>query len=305
MAHNKCLKMQSKDVLQSFVCLGRSKFQDKENAIAEYKALKDCNLIQQTQQEYVNEKLRDKIYSINTYKYYVKHINYFLEWAEKEHKCKTLKQCRKHVNEWLKKRVNEGLSAYTLKLEAAALGKLFQEPTTNFITLPKRQRENITRSRGRAKNDYGFSLENNSEIINFCRGTGLRRSELASLKKDQLCIENGEYWLKIKGKGGRQRNALIVGEHKQEIVNKILQTKDDKCVWESVPTHMDVHSYRSDYATAIYFAFAKNINELEQSERYYCRGDKKGVVLDRSAMLQASKMLGHNRIDVVASHYIR
>ena len=40
-------------------------------------------------------------------------------------------------------------------------------------------------------------------------------------------------------------------------------------------------------------------------EVYVCRGDLKGVVYDRKAMEIASKALGHNRISVIAAHYIR
>lgn len=299
----KCLKMQSKERFEKMLCLGRSKHQDKLNAIEEYKMLKDCKM---SKQEYVNMKLRDKIYSVDTYSSYEKHLNYFFEYCEKEHRCKTLKQCRNYVNEWLEKRIKEGLSAYTLKLEASALGKLYQEPTSNFIELPVRERKNITRSRQRAKNDYGFSLENNKEIINFCRGTGLRRNELKNLKKEQLFEDsNGDYWLSIKGKGGKLRNVLIIGPNKQEIIDKIKSATDYKPVWESVPSHMDVHSYRSDYATAIYTAYAKDLDKLQIQEKYYCKGDRKGTVLDRRAMLKASQMLGHNRLNVVASHYIR
>ncbi|MBQ9199846.1 MAG: hypothetical protein IJ141_06660 [Lachnospiraceae bacterium] len=71
------------------------------------------------------------------------------------------------------------LSAYTLKLDAAALAKLYQCPTEEFgVELPPRRRENITRSRGHAVRDDSFSLSNNAEIVNYCRGTGLRRQEL-------------------------------------------------------------------------------------------------------------------------------
>lgn len=37
----------------------------------------------------------------------------------------------------------------------------------------------------------------------------------------------------------------------------------------------------------------------------YCRGDRKGTWLDKNAMLMASKALGHNRISIIASNYLR
>ena len=123
-----CLKMQSKQIFDKLVCFGRSKYEDKCVAAAEYDRLPPEQRTGTTQ-EYINSKIRDKIYSYGTYGDYVKHINYFLKWCEDTYRCKTLKQCREHVDEWLTLRIEQGLSAYTLKLEAAALGKLYQEPT--------------------------------------------------------------------------------------------------------------------------------------------------------------------------------
>jgi len=34
------------------------------------------------------------------------------------------------------------------------------------------------------------------------------------------------------------------------------------------------------------------------------RKDRAGVVLDRAAMAKVSKWLGHNRLDVIAGHYL-
>lgn len=293
--------MQSKQIFDQLVCFGRSKYEDKKEAAAEYNRLPSVQRTG-TKQEYINSKIRDKIYSHKTYEAYVKHINYFLKWCEDTYRCKTLKQCREHVDEWLTLRMEQGLSAYTLKLEASALGKLYQEPTTNFVPTPDRKRAAITRSRGYAQRDYGFSLEKNEEIIDFCRGTGLRRSELTNLIGDQLILCDGNAYIAVKGKGGRYREAPIIGPHRDRIVDRMQKAGHNK-VWTSVPSHMDVHEYRSEYATAIYTAYARD--DIPKEDRYYCKSDRRGVILDRQAMMAASRALGHSRINVVAGHYIR
>ena len=295
----KCLKMQSKEVLDSLKSFGRSKYQDKVQAAAEYDRLRPEGV---TKQEYINSALRPHIYSYRTYGSYVKHINYFLKWCEARYKCKTLAQCREHVDEWLQERMQQNLSAYTLKLEAAALGKLYQEPTGNFVPTPSREREAITRSRGYAARDAGFSLEKNREIIAFCRATGLRRAELEALTGEQLIEKPEGHFIGVKGKGGRYRESPIIGPHTEEVAARMRSAGTEK-VWKKVPSHMDVHSYRSEYATAIYMAYARD--PIPKEDRYFCRGDRKGTVMDRFAMMQASEALGHSRIDVVAGHYIR
>lgn len=300
--NKKCLKEQARERFEQITCIGRSKHDDKVQASREYDRL-PAEQKTMTKQEYINDAIRDKIYSYNTYGTYAKHNNYFFEYCEREHGCKTLAQCRAHVDEWLQKRIDEGKSAYTVATEKAGLCKLYGEPASHFIETPERNRNDITRSREHVARDYGFSIENNVEIINFCRGTGLRRDELEHLHGSQLRVdENGNEALVIRGKGGRYREAPIIGPHRAEIISRI-EKAGDGLVWDRVPSHMDVHGYRSDYATAIYTAYARD--EIPKQDRYYCRGDRKGTVMDKPAMLKASQALGHNRLEVVAGHYIR
>lgn len=315
--NKRCLRDQAKERFENLKCFGRSKYEDKKQAAKEYDLLvRSGKKPDITKQEYINNALRDKIYSIKTYGTYAKHNNYFFEYCEKEHGCKTLAQCRQYADEWLQKRIDAGLSASTIAMEKAGLGKLYGESAENFIKTPERRRSDITRSRGYAKRDAGFSLKNNAEIVDFARATGLRRSELAGLKGNQLKIKGDEAYLCIYGKGGRYREAPIIGSNKQAVIDRCKAAGDSK-VWDSVPSHMDVHSYRSDYATAIYTAYARPIDELkdkkwynpkthkEESALYHFRSDRKGLALDKEAMLKASEALGHSRIDVVGAHYIR
>lgn len=68
---------------------------------------------------------KEKIFSFNTYKSYWKHTKYFIEYIKSEHpECTTLKSAKKYVNEWLQVRADQGLSAWTVQLEAKAMGKL-------------------------------------------------------------------------------------------------------------------------------------------------------------------------------------
>ena len=69
---------------------------------------------------------KEKIFSFNTYKSYWKHTKYFIKYIKENHpECTTLKNAKKYVNEWLQTRVDQGLSAWTVQLEAKAMGKLY------------------------------------------------------------------------------------------------------------------------------------------------------------------------------------
>lgn len=299
---------------------------------------------------------RDKIFSVNTYKTYWKHTKYFIAYIKEHHpECTTLKKAKKYVNEWLQHRVDQGFSAWTIQAEAKAMGKLYgiTPEDKDYFTPPKRNRQDIKRSRGVRARDKHFSKTNNDELIRFCRGTGLRRSELESLKgrdlvtREQIEAEISQieslpasertpgverhlevlqdtrmfdcgYFTHVRsGKGGRERMSPIIGNDAEQIIDRIKNTPAEEKVWRFVHKSADIHSYRADYATIIYKANARPIEEIPydkinrgtgrqfQSEVYVCRKDEAGKKLDKVAMLICSKALGHNRISVVADNYIR
>ena len=299
---------------------------------------------------------KENIFSFNTYKSYWKHTKYFIKYIKENHpECTTLKSAKKYVNEWLQARVDQGLSAWTVQLEAKAMGKLYgiSPDDENYFKPPKRNREDIKRSRGDRVRDKHFSKTNNDELIKFCKGTGLRRAELGELRgKDLVTREQieaeiaqlesrpaaeltpvdtkrlemlqdtrlfeGDYFTHIRnGKGGRERMSPIIGPNTEQIVERIKNTPAEEKVWQHIHQSADIHGYRAEYATIIYKAKARAIEEIPydrvnrgtgrkyQSEVYTCRKDEAGRKLDKAAMLVCSKALGHNRIEVVANNYIR
>ena len=252
-------------------------------------------------------------------------------------------------------RVKGGLKAWTVQLEAKALGKLYgiSPDDENYFKPPKRNREEIKRSRGDRVRDKHFSKTNNDELIKFCRGTGLRRKELQELRGKDLVsraqieaeiselqkipeeqrapsvtkrlemlqdarLFPEEWFIHVRnGKGGRERLSPIIGKNAGQIIERIADTPAEEKVWQHIHNCADIHGYRAEYATAIYKAHARAIEEIPydrvnrgtgrryQSEVYTCRKDEAGKKLDKAAMLICSKALGHNRISVVADNYIR
>jgi len=247
----------------------------------------------------------DHIFSWSTYKAYTKHARYFLTWAKSKYKCKTLAQARQYADEWLQLRINEGKSAYTIKLELAALCKLYGDTAADYIPTPPRLRKNIVRSRRQAVRDAHFSEANHADFCEFARSTGLRRAELKALTGDKVLQENGEWYVIVNkmSKGGKPRKAPIVG-NVAKIVS-MMQTAGTGKVFEKIPNGADIHGYRADYATTVYLMHARPLKSLPREEIYCCRKDRKGVHFDRKAMLEASRALGHNRISIVGEHYIR
>lgn len=251
----------------------------------------------------------DKIFSFSTYKTYWKHTKYFIKWVQEKHPdVTTLKKAEKLVPEWLQERVDQvdekgnHLSAWTIQTECAALCKLYQikPDDPKRFQPPKRNREDIKRSRTDAVRDKHFSVTNNDELIKFCRGTGLRRAGVSSVKgKDLMTREqieseikrieaipadrrtaadqtmltickdtriftdpSHEYFVHAKEKGGRERITPIIGPNTQQIVDRFKATDPDKKVWQHVSKNADIHGYRGDYATIMYRMYAREIKDI-------------------------------------------
>lgn len=258
---------------------------------------------------------QNKIYSWETYRSYMKHANYFAKWCKENYGCKTLEQCRPYVDEWLTKRGE--LAASTQKLEASALAKLYGCSSTAFVKTKSRLRADIVRSRKDCVRDKHFSETRNKNLVDFCRSTGLRRAEVTALTGDKLIYKNNNPYVRINSasKGGRYREVPVIGN--VSLVETLMKKAGSGKVFEKVSKNADIHSYRSDYATALYKQYARPINEIPydrlnrgtgrwyQSEVYVCRGDRAGIKYDKQAMLIVSNALGHNRLSVIAGHYLQ
>ena len=291
------LEKQVSDRIKECLRYGHSKHEDKRAGIAD-----------------------QYIYSYSTAKAYSKHCMYFVAWGKQSerireelgHKPRTLEELRPYAADWIRER--SGLSAYTVKMEVSALGKLYGERIE--VETKGTRRANITRNRGAAKRDAHFSEERNSELVNFCRCVGCRRSELAKMRAEDL-REGPAIW--IRGKGGRERIAPIVGDPDEvRRALEYLATLDGR---QKIHSAADIHSYRAEYARRVYEQTARPVEELRgkmidtgkqgsdgrsiyKSALYICRGDQAGTIFDRAAMLRASAALGHDRESVVGEHYL-
>lgn len=258
---------------------------------------------------------KNKIYSDETLKTYMRAWSNFCDFLEGEGiKAKTLDETVEFVPVYIenlksrKGKWGHTTSSWTIRTRFSGVAKVLGISATTY-ELPSRKRENIRRSRIPSKGDGHFSEKNNSELIAFCKTTGLRNfKELKNLRgTDLIKNDDGSFSVYVqKGKGGKERVSELVGtaEEIKSCVER-MEAAGDYLVWTRVPSNMDVHSCRAAYATRVYKKYARPIDQIENNkEKYFCRGDMKGGVLDRSAMRKASKALGHNRVNVIAENYL-
>lgn len=291
--NKKSLILQVKEMLDSKLAIGQNKHSAK--AAGTYK---------------------EHIYSWVTYRTYLQQCCQFVKWckatarADGSRQPRTLEECRQYVGRYME--YMQDYSAYTQKLVLSALCKLYVEYPAEGrpfgLSEPQqaRHRADITRSRNAAERDRHFSEKNNADIVTFCLCTGLRRAELAQVRGIDLDINSNNLYVYRGTKGGRARIVPIVGSSAEiETIRRLAATAGDKKIFDHISSAMDVHHYRSVYCARIYLQYARPTDQIPPADRYYCRQDKKGTIYDKKAMLQASHALGHNRISVIAGHYLQ
>ena len=252
----------------------------------------------------------DKIFSYQTFKSYLKGNIGFVNYCKENYGCKTLEECRSHVDDYIHHRMSY-CSSWTVKLDTASIAKLYNESTTAFCHTNSRLRTDVVRSRGEKGMDRHFSEARNSQLVEFCRSTGLRRSEVAACRGSHLVAcsasSHGVGIYVPNGKNGKERVApLVCSKETAERIIQLCSTAGEGKLFDKVHAAADIHSYRADYASAYYLEIApKDTSTIKGHDRYICRGsDKAGVVYSRPHLRQVSAALGHNRECVVANSYL-
>ncbi len=248
------------------------------------------------------------IYSYNTFETYKKWINNMIRWCRSEgYTLKSLKDIDKYSVPYLQHCIDAGFSPYTIKLIRSSLSKLLGVEYSHFqIELPSRKRSEIKRSRNRGLALKSFSESRNIDQVIFCKTTGCRAFEARAAKGNNLRIIKGEYYLFIpRGKGGKSRLAKLYGSKEEiDLVVKMCKNAGSDLVLPNFKNAANTHGYRADYAQRVYLANCRDLSTLNRHEIMYGRNDMKGRQLDKKALLITSKMLGHNRISVVANNYL-
>lgn len=258
---------------------------------------------------------RQYIYSWGTYRTYLQQCCQFVRWCKEQarqdgsRQPRTLEDCREYVVRYIQ-HLQQEYSAYTQKLVLSALCKLYGEYPAErhpfgLQEMPgARHRADITRSRENVERDRHFSEKNNRDIVTFCKCTGLRRSELQQIRG--IDLDDNSLMVYRGTKGGRVRIVPLCGSDAEvETVKRLAAAAGNNKIFPHISSAMDVHHYRSVYCKRIYLQYARPADQIPPADRYYCRNDLKGIIYDKKAMLQASHALGHNRISVIAGHYLQ
>lgn len=251
---------------------------------------------------------KNRIYSKQSYITYKNQFRYFSNWVKEKHpEAHSIEEVRVLIDEYLKHLMDLERSAYSISTAKAALVKVFQTDSTQFIATPIRRRADVKRSRFSVERDKHISDELELRLSQFTSATGLRRKEMLQIEAESLFFKDGKAYLNVVNgtKNGKPRVAEIhgVSEAETKMIIEFIQSKRGR-LFPKLSPHYDNHYYRGIYAKRVYSFYARKEKDIPKKERYVMRKDRAGEVLDKLAMEITSKMLGHNRINVIAQSYL-
>ncbi|MHB8597176.1 MAG: integrase [Ktedonobacteraceae bacterium] len=232
----------------------------------------------------------------------------FIQWARQTHQIRRLdvldSRADELATEYFTERLLRGCSPYTVLAERSALRLFFDNrDLAATVTIPTRQRENITRSRTIPVRTKDFNPGNWQPLIRFLQATGLRRAEVQRLQVEDIG-ENpvtGGIEVAVKkghGKGGRARQVPVLPGREQDVLAQKDGRDPEALVFPRIPSHLRPHTFRREYAQAYYCLLSGRVLPSPV-------GRLKHSDYDEVAVKQVSLALGHNRTDVILSHYLR
>jgi len=246
-----------------------------------------------------------RIHSHKTRITYQEHTLRFVNWARQTEGIKMLEDLDALAGElasrYLQQEITAQKSPYTLQVERSALRMFFGDRAlASDVSLPKRAIADIKRSRGPAARDRHFQPANWQALLDFQCSVGLRRDELARIKVEDVCYDMGKLAAHVRnGKGGKARYAPVLPGREQYVLSVVEGRKPDEVIFARLPD-TDLHSYRREYAQALYHHYAPDWPPLPPATVRL-----KPIDYNRSAAMQVSYALGHARLDVVLRDYLR
>jgi integrase len=251
-----------------------------------------------------------KIHSYRSREKYQGVVRRFIVWCKQERGIYRLEiadaQADELVTAWLTERLTEGLKPDTLQGDRAALRMFFQDWTlAEYVAIPPRRWQEITRSRQSALRDTRIPREVAEPLEAFFAACGVRRDEANHLRAQDIQeSRRSQYRLEIDvrpgyGKGGRPRRAPVYPGREQVVLNYVEGLPSEAHLFpHQIDSRLNPQAQRRQYAQDFYRLLSRR--ELPPTDRQLHPAD-----YDEASAREVSRYLGHNRLDVILRSYLR
>lgn len=187
---------------------------------------------------------------------YIRNYNRFISFCRETHNCKSKEDCKEHIKDYIEYLTNKGLSPSTIHTYVVPV-VLYHGESLNDYELPKRIVAHNTRSRNERKTYCKNADPDNPEfarLVELQRCVGLRRDELARLRKNDFVFDESNYpcVLVRQGKGGKRFLARILPEDVEFVKSYFDSRNDFVFSREEMKNKIDLHKIRAFHAQDMY-----------------------------------------------------
>ena len=201
---------------------------------------------------------------------YKKHALKFAEYCKSTYRCKTLEECKEHIQDYSNYLIASGKTASTTHTYLAGICRVLDVPLEN-INKPIRVVAENTRSRGTKAVDIrkDAGREASPRLYDFAGIVGIRRNEYLHLAPDDLVVDDfgNPCVLVRKGKGGKQQLQRILPEELPAIQEVFQHPADEQHLFSKaeLSNKIDLHHLRALRAQRMYQYYLSRI----QNEKGY------------------------------------
>ena len=195
---------------------------------------------------------------------YKKHALKFAEYCKSTYRCKTLEECKEHIQDYSNYLTASGKTASTTHTYLAGICRVLDVPLEN-INKPIRVVAENTRSRGTKAVDIrkDAGREASPRLYAFASIVGIRRNEYLHLAPDDLVVDDfgNPCVLVRKGKGGKQQLQRILPEELESVKAVFDHPADERHLFSKaeLTNKIDLHHLRALRAQQMYNYYLERI----------------------------------------------
>ena len=229
----------------------------KKHRVSAPKKKKAGSLAYQIKKLELRRKGKDKPMLAKTELQYKKHALKYAEWAKAAYGCKTLEECKSHIQDYSNYLTVSGKTPSTTHTYLAGICRVFAVPLEN-INKPIRIVAENSRSRGSKAVDIrkDAGREASPRLYDFACVVGIRRAEYLHLAPDDLVLDDFGHpcVLVRKGKGGKRQLQRILPEELPAIKAVFDNSADENHLFskDEMNNKNDLHHLRALRAQKMY-----------------------------------------------------
>lgn len=195
---------------------------------------------------------------------YKKHALKYAEWAKATYGCKTLEDCKGHIQDYADYLTACGKTPSTTHTYLASVCRVFDIPLSD-IKKPIRVVAHNTRSRGAKTADErkDAGRDASPRLYDFAAIVGIRRNEYLHLRPDDLVWDDfGNSCILVrKGKGGKRQRQRILPEELEAVKTVFDHPADANHLFgkEEMDNKIDLHHLRALRAQKMYKYYLERI----------------------------------------------